>query len=158
MKILKFMSEMTVRTDMNEFAHKMGLSPNEILQDMQDLAKEGFLKKIGGGYAITEKGKAILRAFTAVPENMRFQFYTSLGNPTSLSAGSIKEFHDAALKVDADSLEFHLYRGDFENWFRTAINDEDFAGELATIKKTDLKGEELKKAIVKATNLKYNLQ
>ncbi len=59
--------------------------------------------------------------------------------------------------MDADSLEFHLYRGDFENWFRTTLNDEVFADELATIKKTDLKGEELKKAIAKATNLKYNL-
>ncbi len=57
MKILKFMNEMTARTDMNEFAHKMDLTPNQILQDMQDLAKEGFLKKVGGGYAITDKGK-----------------------------------------------------------------------------------------------------
>jgi DNA-binding Lrp family transcriptional regulator len=158
MKILKFMNEMTARTDMNEFARKMELTPNQILQDMQDLAKEGFLKKIGGGYAITEKGKAILRTVVSVPENMRFQFYNSLGHPTGFSAGNIKEFHDVALKVDADSLEFHLYRGDFENWFRTAMNDEAFADELATIKKTDLKGEELKKAIAKATSLKYNLQ
>ena len=142
---------------MNEFAHKMDLTPNQILQDMQDLAKEGFLKKVGGGYAITEKGKTALKVVAPVPEGKRFQFYNSLGNPTGLSAGSVKEFRDAALKVDADSLEFHLYRGDFENWFRTTLNDEVFADELATIKKTDLKGEELKKAIAKATNLKYNL-
>ena len=158
MKILKLMSEMTVRTDMNEFALKMGLTPNQTLQDMQDLAKEGFLEKTGGVYALTEKGKTTLRAATSVPENMKFQFFTSLEHPTGLSAGSIKEFHDAALKVDFTSLEFHLYRGDFEKWFRTAINDEAFADELITIKKTDLKGEELKKAIAKATNLKYSLQ
>ena len=152
------MSEMTTRIDMNEFAHKMGLTPNEMLQDMQNLAKKGFLKKIGGGYALTEKGKTALRAFTPVPENLRFQFYTSLGSPTGVSAGNVKEFHDAALKVDSASLEFHLYRGDFENWFKTAINDEAFADELSTIKKTDPKGEELKKAIAKATSLKYSLQ
>jgi DNA-binding Lrp family transcriptional regulator len=158
MKILKFMSEMTARTDMNEFANKMGLTPNEILKDMQELAKEGFLKKIGGGYALTEKGKTALRAFTPVQENMRFQFYTGLGHSTGLSAGNVIEFRDAALKVDVTSLEFHLYRGDFETWFRTAINDEAFADELTTIRKTDLRGEELKKAIAKATNLKYNLE
>jgi DNA-binding Lrp family transcriptional regulator len=157
MKILKFMSEMTTRTDMNEFAHKMGLTSNQIMQDMQELAKDGFLKKIGSGYAITEKGKTALKAAATVPESMRFQFYESLGNPTGLSAGSIREFHDIALKVDSASLEFHLYRGDFENWFRAAINDKAFADELATIKKTELKGEELKKAIAKATSLKYNL-
>jgi len=158
LKILKFMSEMTARTDMNDFANKMGLTPNQILLDMQELAKEGVLKKIGGGYALTEKGKTALRAFMSVPENMRFQFYAGLDHPTGLSAGSVKEFRDAALKVDATSLEFHLYRGDFETWFRTAVNDEAFADELTTIRKTDLKGEELKKAIAKATNLKYNLE
>ena len=152
------MSEMTTRTDMNEFAQKMGLTPNEILVEMQELAKDGFLKKIGRGYAITEKGKMALKVVSPVPDEMRFQFYTDLGHSTGLSAGSIRSFRDVVLKVDIASLEFHLYRGDFENWFRTAINDPAFADEFAIIKKTDLKGEELKKAILKAVNLRYGLQ
>jgi DNA-binding Lrp family transcriptional regulator len=158
MKILKFMSEMTARTDMKEFANKMGLTPNEILREMQELAKDGFLKKIGGGYAITEHGKKALKAVSPVPEEMRFQFYTDLDHSTGLSAASIRSFRDVVLQVDTTSLEFHLYRGDFENWFRTAINDAAFADEFAIIKKTDLKGEELKKAILKAVNLRYGLE
>ena len=156
-KILKFMSEMTARTDMNEFARKLGLTQGQILQDMQELAKEGFLKKIGSGYAVTDKGKMALRVVAPVAEELKFEFYTSTGNPTGLSARSIKEFHDVALDVDSVSLEFHLYRGDFENWFRTTMVDLAFADELAIIRKTDLRGEELKKAIAKATSLKYSL-
>jgi predicted transcriptional regulator len=157
MRILKFMSEMTGRVDMNEFAKKMGLTSSQIMQHMQELAKEGFLKKVGGGFAITEKGKMALKAATPVPGNMRFNFYLAIGQPAGVSAGSVLEFHDLVLKVDLVSLEFHLGRGDFENWFRTAVVDAGFADELAKIKKTDLKGEDLRKAIAKAAEARYNL-
>jgi DNA-binding Lrp family transcriptional regulator len=156
-RILKYMSEMTARIDMAEFANKMGMTQSQILQDMQELVKEGFLKKTGGGYSVTEKGKMALRVVTPVSADLRFEFYESLGHPTGLSARNIKEFHDVALKVNSVSLEFHLYRGDFENWFKTVIVDEVFADELAIIRKTDLRGEELKKAIAKATSLRYGL-
>ncbi len=157
MKILKFMSEMTGRVDMNEFAKKMGLTSSQIMQEMQELTKEGFLKKVGGGFAITTKGKTALKATSPVPWNMRFNFYTAIDQPTDMSAGSIKEFHDLALKVNSASLEFHMYRGDFENWFRNAAGDVGFADELAKIKKTSLKDEELRKAITKAADERYSL-
>ena len=151
------MSEMTGRVDMNEFAKKMGLTSTQIMQHMQELAKEGFLKRVGGGFGITEKGKNTLKAVASVPGNMRFNFYTAIGQPTGVSAGTIKEFHDLALKANVASLEFHLYRGDFENWFRTAVGDAGFADELVKIKKTDLKGEDLRKAIAKAAEARYSL-
>jgi predicted transcriptional regulator len=156
-KILKFMSEMTGRVDMNEFAKKIELNSSQLIQHMQELAKEGYLKKVGGGFAITEKGKNALKATAPVPWNMRFNFYITIGQPTGASAGSIKEFHDLALKVNVASLEFHLSRGDFENWFRNAAGDAGFADELAKIKKTVLTGEELKKAIAKAAEDRYSL-
>ena len=157
MKILKLMSEMTGRTDINEFAKKMGLTSNQIMLQMKVLAKEGSLKKVGGGFAITEKGKTAIKAHALVPWNMRFTFYLAIGQPTGVSAGSIKEFHELALKVNAASLEFHLGRGDFENWYRTAAGDAGFADELAKMKKTTLKGEELRKAIAQAAETRYSL-
>jgi DNA-binding Lrp family transcriptional regulator len=157
MKILKFMSEMTSRIDLNEFAKNLGLTSSQVMQDMQALTKDGFLKKAGGGFGITEKGKTALKTVAPIAGNLSFSFYLAVDKPTGMSAGSIKEFFDVILKVAADSLEFHLYRGDFENWFKTAVSDASFSEELTNIKKMDLKGEELRKAIAKALELRYSL-
>ena len=117
------MSEMTARTDMNEFAQKVGSSPFSLLEEMRQLAKEGYLKKVGSGYHITEKGKNVLKASVVVPEENKFVFYSGLDSPLGLSADSIKSFLEVTLEVDPSVLEFHLYRGDFENWFRTAVGE-----------------------------------
>ena len=157
LKILKFMSEMTARVDTNEFAQKVGLAPPHLIQFMQELSKEGYLKKVGGGFAITEKGKTALKAVTPLPEKLRFKFFLDLGKPADVHAATVKEFREDVFKVSETSLEFHLYRGDFENWFRTAVGDSAFADELAKIKKTNLKGEELRKALLKAVDLKFGV-
>ncbi len=154
-KILKFMNEMTGHVDMIEFANKTGLTSSQIGENMQVLAKQGFLRKVGGGFTITEKGKKALKAFVSLPVNMRFNFYFAVGNPMGVSAGSVKEFHTLVSKLNVVSVEFHLVRGDFENWFRTAVGDAAVADELAKIKKADLKGEDLRKAVVKALESKY---
>ena len=156
-KILKLMNEMTGHVDINEFAKKTGSASNKIVQHMQELAKEGFLKKVGGGFTITEKGKKTLKAFTPLPANMRFNFYIAIGQPTGKSAGSVKEFHDLVLDVNVASLEFHLERGDFENWFRTAVGDEGLADDLAKKREKGLREEELRKLIVKAAEDRYSL-
>jgi DNA-binding Lrp family transcriptional regulator len=158
MKILKFMSEVTGRTDMNEFARKIGLTPSQILEQIQELAKADFVKKVGSGYGITEKGKATLKAVAPVPANMAFHFYLEVDQPTSMSARTIKEFYQAIKQVPAASLEFHLYRGDFENWIRSTVNDPAFALEFAEMKKSELKGEPLRKEIAKATETRYGIE
>jgi hypothetical protein len=89
---------------------------------------------------------------------MEFHFYNGIGQPTGLSAASIKNFYELIKKVDASSLEFHLYRGDFENWLRTAVNDARFADELADMKKSELKGENLRKEIAKAAESRYSIE
>ncbi len=151
------MNELVGRVDMSEFAKKVGLTSTEILQQMHELAQDGYLRKAGGGFAITEKGKNALKPYKTVPENMRFTFYVAVGEPTAESAGSIKEFYDQAAKVNALSLEFHLSRGDFECWFQEAMADADFAKELASLKSKDLKGEELRKALLEALATKSSL-
>jgi len=151
------MSEMTGRIDTNEFSRKLGLTSTELMQHMQQMAKEGLLKKVGGGFALTNKARLVLKASSPVAWNMRFNFYTELDQPAGVSAGSVKEFRDLALKVNETSLEFHLYRGDFENWFSTAVSDSIFAAELAKIKKRNLKGEDLRKAIVNMLEARYSL-
>jgi predicted transcriptional regulator len=157
-KVLKTLSEATNRMDMNMFAQKVDLTPNQTLQQVQDLAKEGFLRKIGGGYGITEKGKSALKAFATVPSGMGFHFYVGIDQPTDFTAQTLAEFYGYIKQVSLDSLEFHLFRGDFENWLKEAVNDLEFAGEIGNIKAADLKGENLRKQMLKVLDEKFGIQ
>jgi DNA-binding Lrp family transcriptional regulator len=149
------MSEVTGRIDMNAFARMVGLNPSQTIERMQELVNAGFIRKVGGGYGITEKGKAILKAITPVPKDTAFHFYTGIGQPTGFSAESLKDFYEIVKRVAVESLEFHLYRGDFENWIKTAFKDAELTDELANQKSATLKGEELRKEIITALAAKY---
>ncbi len=157
MKVLKVMGEVTGRMDMTEFAEKTGLSSNETMLQMQELAKGGFVKKVGRGYAITEKGKSAIKAVTALPWNMRFNFYLEVGQPAGVSAGSVKEFAEIASRVNDVSLEFHFNRADFENWFKTTVKDEAFVEKLVDLKNSGLKGDALRKALLESLAERYSL-
>jgi predicted transcriptional regulator len=157
MRILKFMSEVTGRMDMSQFACRIGLTSSKTIEKVQELVKAGFVKKIGSDYCITEKGKNALKAETPVPAGKEFYFYSGIGVPTGLSASSIRDFYELAKLVDAVSLEFHLYREDFENWLRSVVNEAPFADELLEIRKSELKGENLRKEIIRAAEARYAL-
>ena len=45
LKVLKVMSEVTGRLDLNEFARMVGLTPNQTLEGMKALLKADFLKR-----------------------------------------------------------------------------------------------------------------
>jgi len=61
LRVLRVMSEVTRRMDLSEFARLVELNPIEALQCIQDLEKTGYLKKTGGGYGVTDKGKAVFK-------------------------------------------------------------------------------------------------
>jgi predicted transcriptional regulator len=155
LKVLKVMSEVTSRIDMNTFAQMVGLNPSQTIARMQDLVNGGFIRKVDGGYGITEKGKAILKAITPLPKDTAFHFYTGVGQPMDFSAESLKDFYEIVKRVAPESLDFHLYRGDFENWFKAAFEDEALADELGSLKSATLKGEELRQKILKAIAARY---
>ena len=54
-----------------------------------------------------------------------------------------------------ESLEFHLYRGDFENWVKAEFKDEALVDKLANLKSANMKGEELRQEIVTAISAEY---
>ncbi len=157
-KVLKTMSEATSRMDLNMFAMKMNLSPNQTLQQIQELAKEGFLKRVGNGYGVTERGKAALKAFTPVPEEMSFHFYLGNNQPADLNSQTLEEFYRVIKQVSAVSLEFHLYRGDFELWLKEACKEPELANEIGDVKATGLNGEKLRAEILKILDSKYGIQ
>ena len=156
-KILKLMNEVTSRIDLNDFAKSVNSTPKQVLQNMEELSKTDFVRKTGGGYGITEKGRTLLRAHSDVPEGMEFVFYLGIGEPTSLKAKSLKEFYEQIKTADIHSVEFHLYRNDFENWIKAVINDNTLAEEFAKIRATNEFGETLREEILKTIETKYHL-
>lgn len=157
-KVLKTMSETKSRMDMDVFAQRVNLSLNQTMQQMQELSKEGFLRKVGSGYGITKKGKAVLKVLTPIPKEMGFHFYFAVNEPTDFTAQTLEEFYRFIKMVRVGSLEFHLYRGDFENWLKEACKDPDLSDEIGSIKATGLKGEELRAELLKEFDAKYSIQ
>jgi DNA-binding Lrp family transcriptional regulator len=155
LRVLKTMNEITSRIDLNAFAEMVGLTPNLTIERVQELVNTGLVRKIGGGYGITDKGKAILKAITPVPKESAFHFYTEIGQPTGFSAESLKDFYEIIKRVAVESLEFHLYREDFENWIKSAIEDKALANNLAGLRTANSKGEDLRKGILLAIAEEY---
>jgi DNA-binding Lrp family transcriptional regulator len=155
LRVLKAMNEITSRIDLNAFAQMVGLTPNLTIERVQELVNTGFVRKTGGGYGITDKGKAILKAITPVPKGAAFHFYTEIGQPTGFSAESLKDLYEIVKRVAVASLEFHLYREDFENWIKAAFKDNALANEVARLRNANVKGEELRRGIITAMAEKY---
>ena len=156
-RILKTMNEATNRMDLTMFAQAVNLNPNQAIAEIQELAKEGFLRKVGGGFGLTEKGKKTIKFFMQVPNELGFNFYVDFGKPLGFIALSIEQFYRFIKQVSADSLEFHLYRGDFENWLKEVVKDEELTETVGVLKTTGLKGEDLRKALLKAVDAKYGV-
>jgi predicted transcriptional regulator len=156
-KILKTMNEATNRMDLNMFAQAVNLNPNQAIAEVQELAKEGFLRKVGGGFGLTQKGKNALKAYTSVLSETGFHFYVDVDKPLGFTALSLDEFYRLAKQVTSDALEFHLYRGDFENWLREVCKDSELAEAVGNIKADGLKGEDLRKALLKAIDARYGV-
>jgi predicted transcriptional regulator len=157
LRILKVMNEATNRMDLTMFAHAVNLSPNQAIADVQELAHMGFLRKVGAGYGVTEKGKNALKIGNTVEDEKAFNFYVGVDKPLGFNARSLEEFYRLIKKVCSDSLDFHLYRGDFENWIRQVVGDNGLAEEVAILKASALNGEELRKALLKAIDDRYGI-
>ncbi|MEM2119293.1 MAG: DUF5752 family protein, partial [Candidatus Bathyarchaeia archaeon] len=83
-------------------------------------------------------------ALKIVPRERAFYFFTSIGNYTGESAASLKEFLGKIREVSLQSLEFHLYRGDFDRWIAEVLQDEELANEVKRLQKSGLSGDELR--------------
>ena len=76
----------------------------------------------------------VSKASRKLPRDKAFYFFTSIGNYTGESAISLDEFTKKILDVDVKSLEFHLYRGDFERWINGTLEDVGLARKIKQLK------------------------
>lgn len=80
---------------------------------------------------------SIPRILRKLPRENAFYFFTSIGNYTGEKACSLEEFVNKIKEVNVKSLEFHLYRGDFERWVAEVLEDKELAEEIKSLQ--DLK-------------------
>ncbi|MBX5329120.1 MAG: DUF5752 family protein [Candidatus Bathyarchaeota archaeon] len=86
----------------------------------------------------------VSKILRTVPREKAFYFFTSIGNYTGVSASSLKEFVEKINEVNVKSLEFHLYRGDFEKWIDEVLQDKELAEGIRRLQKVNLAGEVLR--------------
>ena len=77
-------------------------------------------------------------------DQQAFYFYSSIGNYTGHKAHSLKEFEQAFFKVNQTSLEFHLFREDFEKWIRFSLKEEALAKKVEALRKQNIRGKLLR--------------
>ena len=101
--------------------------------------KTGTSKKVG-----SLNVSRILRELT---RNEAFYFFTSIGNYTGECAMSLEDFVRKIKEVDIKSMEFHLYREDFEKWVTETLEDKELAQEIKNLQKQNLTGESLRQKL-----------
>ncbi len=79
-----------------------------------------------------------------LPREKAFYFFTSIGNYTGESAASLEEFLEKIKEVSIKSLEFHLYREDFEKWIAQTLEDKELAQEIQNLRNMNLAGDNLR--------------
>lgn len=141
-----------------QIAKDMGGRVNSTMMHLIWLVRAGYaVSPEKGLYAITDKGKRALgipEITSEIAQNIlaesykekAFHFYADIEKPLNLYAFGIRDFVEKIPKVDAQSLEFHLSRGDFEKWFE-CVGDVELSKKLAILKERKLPGEQLREVL-----------
>jgi DNA-binding transcriptional ArsR family regulator len=141
-----------------QIAKDIGKEFPSVMMHLIGLTRMGYANSPEKGqYTITEKGKKAL----GIPEinketasailshtqrDKAFHFYAGIGKPLNLYAQGIQDFCDKILKVNVDTIEFHVTRGDFEAWF-ACLGDVELAKKIALLKEKKMAGEELRRKL-----------
>ena len=83
-----------------------------------------------------------------LPWDKGFHFYLTINKPLGIVARSIAELPGIMRNLPAESIAFHLKRGDLAYWIRTMFYWEELARELEELGKKDLSVEELKRKAI----------
>ena len=85
-----------------------------------------------------------------VGDQKAFYFYDSLDSYTGQQANSLEEFAQKIVEVNSRSLEFHLYRGDFEKWIRHSLKEETLAERMEILRKKKTSEDNLRSQLFEA--------
>jgi hypothetical protein len=161
-KVLEKLWEEGRQMELKEVAQKAGLKVAATNMHLLRLRKTGHVSSPQHGhYAITNLGKEALglpkvdkaqasKILGHLPNGKAFHFYTGLHQYLGVHANSLADFLDKVEKVNVKSVEFHVSRRDFENWFGS-LGDMELARRMTLILSANLHGEELRKKVLEAT-------
>jgi alpha-amylase len=85
-----------------------------------------------------------------------FYFFSSIGNYIGESAASLEEFTRKIKEVNSKSLEFHLYRRDFEKWVDEVLGDAGLAERIRELRNQKLVGDHLQDQLYLTVLKRYN--
>jgi len=161
-KVLEKLWEEGKPMELKDVAQKAGLKIAATNMHLLGLRKTGHVSSPQHGrYMITDLGKEALglpkidqahasKILGHVPNDKAFHFYTGLHQYLGVHANSLADFLEKVEKIGIKSVEFHISRKDFENWFRS-LGDIELARRMTLIHGTNLHGEELRKRILEVT-------
>ncbi len=144
-----------------EIVETTGLGFSSLITHLQSLVKAGYVSTPKRGfYAITADGKekigiteadrkrasAILRP---VSLEKAFRFYRGISEYLGVYASSLDDFRKKIQVIDLSSIEFHLFRKDFESWIKNGLGDSELANNIGLIRTMDLSGEGLRQRLYK---------
>jgi hypothetical protein len=161
MKVLEKLWEEGKPMALKDVAQKTGLKVAATNMHLLGLKKTGHVSTpLHGFYAITELGKEAIglpkldkthatKILSHVSTDKAFHFYTGLHQHLGVHANSLADFCDKIEKASVKTVEFHVPRKDFENWFRS-LGDIELAKRMSLIHNMNLHGEELRKKVHEA--------
>jgi hypothetical protein len=101
---------------------------------------------------------SVSKILRSVPEQEGFHFYLAIGEPTGKTAVSLADFAEKMVVIDAQSVNFHYSRKDFEEWIRVVFEDAELAMRLGRIGRIRLgiQGEVLRKEIIRTVKMRLS--
>jgi len=148
-----------------EVAQKIGLGIAATTMHLLGLKKTGHVSAPQHGYyAITDLGKEAIgltridkahatKILSHLSADKAFHFYTGMHEYLGVHANSLSDFCDKVEKVSVKSVEFHVSRRDFENWFKS-LGDAELAKKMSVIHGMNLRGEDLRKKVHEVAKLR----
>ena len=153
-------------TKATEISKDTRLSFPTVMMHIIGLARLQYVEQREKGfYVITEKGRKTLgfpeitkekasEILSYLPLEKSFHFYVDVGKPLNIHAASLQDFCDKISKVDMDSMEFHVNRGDFEAWFME-LGDIELARKMLLLKEQKIFGEGLRQKLYETVKNRY---
>jgi len=83
-----------------------------------------------------ELNTKIIEILRTVPYEKGFHFHLEVNNFTRETATNLDTFERKLQSVPADSVNFHLQRGDFQKWIENTLGDAELARRIDSISLT----------------------
>ena len=157
-QILSLLWEAENPVPLKEVSEKIELKVRSANMHLLGLVKSGHVSKSKKGYyRITGSGREAIglpkidkkfaeRVLGKTSAERAFQFYRGIDRPTGIVSDSLVDLCEKIKALDIEPIEFHLSRGDFENWI-SSLGDTELARRLRVIQDKKLTGQTLKDRI-----------